>query len=140
MTVKAPLPGQPISSSQWLQPAAAAINRLEHTRNVGQGPSSRQAASATANPLVASAIVVGEGADTFTAQRDSDLVLVTVAKPQSLRGQVGTRINSDGDTEEIFPRYFPGARVTIAAVFETGVANVALQDLNVDARRWTIEV
>ena len=137
MTLKAPLAGQPISSSQWLQPVAAAVNRLEHAK-AGAKPAPAQ--QPAAGNVVESAIIVGEGANTITVQRDSDLELVVVAKPPHLRGNVATRINGDGDTEEIFPAYFPGVVILIVAVIQTGVAGVAWADVNWEGRRWTIEV
>jgi hypothetical protein len=138
VTIKPPLAGQPISSSQWLQPVAAAVNRLEQAKGAGQqspgAPTSADAAGVESGALVA------EQANTITVTRDQDGALVTVAKPPNLRGDIGTRINGDGDTEEIFRAYHPGDVILMAAVFNTGIADVPLADLNWAARRWTIEV
>ena len=139
MTIKAPFRGELISSSQYLQPIALAVNRLEQNAAVGQiGPVNQISQSAAQG--VESGALVGEQANTITVTRDSDAALVTVAKPPNLRGNIGTRINGDGATEEIFRAYFPGDVIMFVAVLNTGVAGVTLADLNWHARRWTIEV
>jgi len=136
VTVKAPFAGQPISSSQWLQPVAAAINRLEGNRAKGQIPS---AAAPPSGSLVESGALVAEQTNTITVTRDSDSRVVTVAKPPNLRGNIGTRINGNGDTEEIFRAYHPGDVIILGDVINTGVSGVTLADLNWAARRWTID-
>lgn len=137
MTVKPPLAGQPISSSQWLQPVAAAINRLEHSVSTAKTP---DAESPPENVGIESGVFVAEQSQTITVTRDSDGELVTLAKPPNLRGNIATRINGDGDTEEIFRAYAIGDVILFADVLVTGVADVTLADLNWHARRWTIEV
>ena len=138
MTIKAPFAGEPISSSQWLQPVAKAINRAEELRNLGE--STPAAAANTSLAGVESGAFLAEQAATVTATRDSDGATVTIAKPPPLRGNIGTRINAEAGTEEIFPAYFPGDRLVFVEVTSTGVAGVILADLNWAARRWTIEV
>ena len=136
MTIKPPLHRQPLSSSQWFQPVAAAINRLEHSVAKGSTPDAENPPEGGTE----SGVFVGEQSETITVTRDSDGALVTVAKPPNLRGNIGTRINGDGDTEEIFRAYSPGDVILFADVLVTGVAGVTLADLNWHARRWTIEV
>lgn len=137
MTVKPPLAGQPLSSSQWFQPVAAAINRLEHNVSTAKTP---DADSPPAEVGIESGAFVAEQSETITVTRDSDGELVTLAKPPNLRGNIGTRINGDGDTEEIFRAYSLGDVILFADVLVTGVAGVTLADLNWHARRWTIEI
>ncbi len=89
---------------------------------------------------VESGAFVAEQIDTITVTRDSDSIVVTVAKPPNLRGNIATRINPEGDTEEIFRSYVSGDVILMAEVLQTGVAGVTLADLNWAARRWTIEL
>ena len=138
MTLKAPFAGEPISSAQWLQPVARALNRQEEARAVSvQSPAAPANASSSG---IESATFIAEQINTVTATRASDGATITIAKPPNLRGNIGTRVNSDGDTEEIFRAYFPGDVLLVAEVLITGVAGVTLADLNWAARRWTIEV
>lgn len=120
-----------------MQPVSRALGRLEPERSTGQR-SPQNANTATVG--VESAVFVAEQVNTITATRDSDGALVTVAKPPNLRGNIGTRLNSDGDIEEIFRAYHPGDVLLIVEVLNTGVAGVTLADFNWHARRWTIEV
>lgn len=144
MTIIAPKAGQVISSSRYLQPVADELNKGAGPKNRSDNPSSQSAASAAAASETSagtqSALFVGESANTITAQLDSTLELVTVAKPPLLRGHVGTRINADGDTEEIHPAYHPAYKLLIVEVDATGIAGVTWADQNWDARRWAIEV
>lgn len=137
MSIKPALPGEPISSSQWLQPVARALDRLDQPIGTEDDPAQAQAAGGSATE---SGRFVSEQSNTITVTRDSDGVLVTVAKPPNLRGNIATRVNADGDTEEIFRAYFPNDVILFADVADTGVAGVAFADLNWAARRWTIEV
>jgi hypothetical protein len=138
MSIKPPLAGEHLSSSQWFQPVAAALGRLEASRSVGEvAPTGQQNSGAEG---LESGALVAEQADTISVTRHSDGQAVTVAKPPNLRGNIGTRVNSDGDTEEIFRAYHPGDVILFADVLETGVAGVTLADINWHARRWTIEV
>lgn len=136
--IRPPLAGQALSSSQWFQPVSAALGRLEHQKNVGQlTPIGQQNSGATG---IESGALVAEQANTITVTRDVDGDLVTVAKPPNLRGNIGTRINAEGETEEIFRAYHPGDVILFAAVLVTGVGGVPLADLNWAARRWTFEI
>lgn len=137
MTLKPPLHRQPLSSSQWFQPVAAVLNRLEHNVATGGTPG---ADAPPSGAVVESGAFVAEQVNTITVTRDSDSAVVTVAKPPNLRGNIRTRVNVDGDTEEIFRAYSAGDVILLANVLVTGVAGVTLADLNWAARRWTIEV
>lgn len=138
MSIKPPLAGEQLSSSQWFQPVSAALARLEQTRTVGEfAPVGQQNSGAQGTE---SGAFVAEQSNTITVTRDSDGELVTVAKPPNLRGSIGTRINGDGDQEEIFRAYHPGDVILLVEVLNTGVTDVTLADLNWAARRWTIEV
>lgn len=139
MSPKPPLAGEVLSSSQWFQPVAAELEQLTAPQAGGIiAPSAQPGSEPGAG--VESGVIVAEQVNTITVTKDRDGVTVTVAKPPNLRGNVATRINSDGDTEEIFPSYHPGVRVLIASVTETGVSGVTFADLSWGARRWTIEV
>ena len=137
MTFKPPLRGQVLSSSQWFQPVAAALNRLEHNVATGGKPN---AGAPPSGAVIESGRLVAEQSNTITVTRDSDGELVTVAKPPNLRGNIRTRINGDGDTEEIFRAYSANDVILLVDVLDTGIADVTLADLNWHARRWTIEV
>jgi hypothetical protein len=136
VTVKAPNAGEPISSSQWLKPVARELNQLTGPKAPGAAPPAAQAVA----PLIESGVILAEQSNTITVLTDREGATLTVAKPPSLRGNIGTRQNSDDETEEIFPAYHPGVRVLIGQVASTGVAGVEWADLQWDSRRWTIEV
>ena len=137
MSIKPPLPRQPLSSSQWFQPVSAELDRLGAPVAEDLTPGAEQAAGEGA---IQSGRFVAEQTNTITVTRDDNDETVTVAKPPDLRGNIKTRINSDGDTEEIFRSYFPNDVILFASVLDSGVGDVTLADLNWNARRWTIEV
>lgn len=139
MTLKAPRAGQAISSSQWLQPVADELNKVAGPRTAGdRPPNSSPSEAAPGN--IESATFIAEQANTITATIDSSGETITIAKPPSLRGDIATRINADGDTEEIHPFYHPGFKLLIVEVAATGLAGVTWADLNWNAARWAIEV
>lgn len=137
MTIKAPLAGQVISHSRYLQPVADAVNRLEENINVGDGPAGEGEETA---PAIQTAIFVTEKTDTLECVLWETGEALEIAKPPTLRGNIGTRINSDGDTEEIYPGYHPAFPLMVAQVAYTGVTGIEWADLNWEARRWTIEI
>lgn len=137
MTLKAPRAGEPISSSQWLQPVADELNKHAGTENLDRRPPAG-APSAGSAPL--SARFVSEQANTITVEVDGTGELLEVAKPPTLRGHIATRVNLDGATEEIFPPYHAAYKMLVIEVTDTGVAGVTWADISWDARRWAIEV
>jgi len=136
VNIKPPLSGEELSSSQWFQPVSKELQRLSEPTELENDPGQAQAAQIG----VESGRLVGEQSDTITVTRDNDGELVTVAKPPNLRGNIATRINAAGGTEEIFRSYFPNNVILFASVTDTGVADVKLADLNWAARRWVIEI
>ncbi len=136
MSIRPALPGQPLSSSQWFQPVSAELDRLAGAITEESDPGQGQAAGEG----IQSGRFLLEQVNTITLTRDDNGEEATVAKPPNLRGNIKTRINGDGDTEEIFRAYFPNDVILFVEVLDTGVAGVTLADLNWHARRWTIEV
>lgn len=137
MTIRAPAAGEVISSSQYLQPVAAELNKRAGPASDGGRP--RPDAGTTQSGAV-SGTLFGEQINTITIVRDDTGEVLTVAKPPSLRGNIATRINAAAELEEIFPAYFFGDQIVCMEVPATGVAGVIYADLNWDARRWTREI
>lgn len=138
MTIKAPLGGEVISSSQFLGPVAAAVNRLELPAAGAIDPAIAQGGGEGTTGVVESGRLVQELANTLFVLIGASIV--TVAKPPHLRGHVNSRIIVDDQLDEIFPAYIVGSRLQIAKVTDTGITGVDYADLNWESRRWTHEV